>query len=317
MTHVAPRIAAIRRPTALTRCLISTAAAAAAFLCSVSVSQAALHSAPVKSSLGSLSVSYKSTGPTGIQTYAMTTPDNGPGTQFLRVVAPTNPAAGVPHNFLLVLPVDIGLQHATFGDGIKAMQADDAANKYNLTIVEPTFGAEPWIANDPKDPNRQYESFVVKQLVPWIKGHLKQSGSERIWLIGFSKSGLAAQDLILKYPKLFSVAASWDFPADMKTYNALEAGDIYGTNANFQANYRLTRAFVGKNRAAFAKTPRIWIGGYAYFKKDVTDYDRLLTRVGIKHTLAPFVQLTHSWVTGWVPSALAALATDSAQLGGG
>jgi S-formylglutathione hydrolase FrmB len=288
----------------------------AGVLCSASASEAALHSAPIKSNLGSLRISFKSTGPTGIQTYAMTTPDDGPGTQSLRVLAPTNPAAGVTHNFLLVLPVERGLQH-TYGDGIKAMQAADAANKYNLTIIEPTFAVDPWYANDPNDPDRQYESFVVKQLVPWVKAHLKQSGSERIWLIGFSKSGLGAQDLILKYPKLFSVAATWDFPANMHSFSAYKAADVYGTNANFQANYRLTRGFVAKNKAAFTTTPRIWIGGYAYFKKDVTDYDRLLTNVGIKHTLAPFVQLTHSWVTGWVPTALAALATDNAQLAGG
>lgn len=38
-------------------------------------------------------------------------------------------------------------------------------------------------------------------------------------LIGFSKSGIGAQDLILRHPDLFTLAASWDFPANMATYD--------------------------------------------------------------------------------------------------
>ncbi len=44
------------------------------------------------------------------------------------------------------------------------------------------------------------------------------TGQEQNWLIGFSKSGIGGQDLILKHPDIFSVAASWDFPADMASY---------------------------------------------------------------------------------------------------
>ena len=44
-------------------------------------------------------------------------------------------------------------------------------------------------------------------------------GTEQNWLIGFSKSGLGAQDLLLKHPDLFAAAASWDFPADMDAYD--------------------------------------------------------------------------------------------------
>ena len=45
----------------------------------------------------------------GIQTYDFVSPEDGYGTQTLRVLQPTHPAAGVAHNFLFVLPVEAGL----------------------------------------------------------------------------------------------------------------------------------------------------------------------------------------------------------------
>ena len=56
---------------------------------------------------------------------------------------------------------------------------------------------------------------MTKDLVPWVTKTFATTGNEQNWLIGFSKSGLGAQDLILKHPDLFTEAASWDFPADM------------------------------------------------------------------------------------------------------
>ena len=93
--------------------------------------------------------------------------------------------------------------------------------------------------------------------------------------------------MILKHPDVFTLVASWDFPADMSTYTEYGARDNYGTDANFQANYRLTQAFVDAHKAPFTTNNRIWIGGYNIFQQDVVDYNALLTSEGIAHTLGP------------------------------
>ena len=103
----------------------------------------------------------------GIQTYDVISPENGYGVQTLRVLQPTHPAAGVAHNFLFVLPVEAGLGN-TYGDGLETLQALDAEDQYNLTIVEPTFADQPWYDDNPNDPNLRYESFMVNELVPWV-----------------------------------------------------------------------------------------------------------------------------------------------------
>ena len=58
----------------------------------------------------------------------------------------------------------------------------------------------------------------------------------------------------------------------------------YGTDANFQANYRLTTAFLDAHKAPFVSSNRIWIGGYNVFQTDMSDYDALLTAEGIAHS---------------------------------
>ena len=261
---------------------------------------------------------YMSTDSNGIQSYQVLSSDNGYGPQELRILKPTNPAPGVPHNFLFVLPVEMGLG-TTYGDGLQTLLGLNAQNQYNLTIIEPTFGTDPWYADNPSDPNVQYETYMTQDLVPWVEKNLATTGTEQNWLIGFSKSGYGGQDLILKHPDIFSLAASWDFPADMSSYAGFgadsEAG--YGTDANFQANYRLTTAFVDAHKAPFLNQNRIWIGGYADYQADDTDYAALLTSEGIAHTTETPTSMAHRWDSGWVPIAMAALYQDSLNLSAG
>jgi len=240
----------------------------------------------------------------GITTYTFTAPDDGPGPQALRVLQPTHPAPGLPHNFLYVLPVEAGLG-TTYGDGLKTLRNLNAANRYDLTIVEPTFAIDPWYANIPNEPYQQYESFMVDELVPWVQSQLSTTHREHNQLLGFSKSGLGAQDLLLKHPATFSAAASWDFPAAMVSYVQNGGATGYGSEPNFQSNYRLSKPFVIARSTPFRAKDRIWIGGGSVFSKDVTAYDALLTAERIKHTTAPTLRAPHRWEQSWVKQAMA------------
>jgi hypothetical protein len=253
-----------------------------------------------------------STDANGVQTYDAISANNGYGAQAVRVLRPTHPAAGVAHNFLFVLPVEPGLG-TTWGDGLATLQQLDAEDQYNVTIIEPSFGIDPWYANNPNDPNLQYETFMVNELAPWVKANLATTRTEQNWLIGFSKSGIGDQDLILKHPDVFGLAAAWDFPADMNNYNQFgtSSANAYGTQANFASNYQLTGAFLDAHRAPFLTKNRIWIGGYNLYGQDVTNYDALLSSEGIPHTTGPSQLYSHRWDSGWVPVAMAALYQDS------
>jgi len=255
---------------------------------------------------------YMSTDAQGVRSYQVISPDNGPGPQVMRVLAPTHPAPGVPHNFLYVLPVQPGLGNA-YSDGLETLRKLDAQDRYNLTIIEPTFAIDPWYADNPKNADVRYETFMTTEVVPWVEKNLATTGHEQNWLIGFSKSGLGVQDLILKHPGIFALAASWDFPADMSSYDEFGADPAasYGTDANFQANYRLTAAFMNAHKGPFLSERRIWIGGSREFPTDMSNYAKLLSKEGIAYTREAPRFMYHSWDSGWVPDALAALRQDS------
>jgi hypothetical protein len=262
-----------------------------------------------------LQVQFLSTDASGVQHYQVTSPDNGPSPQTLRVLQPSNPAPGVAHNFIYVLPVEPG-EGTTFGDGLQVIQSLGLQNQDNLTVIEPSFSINPWYADNPVNASQQEDTFMATDLQPWVKANLSTTGTEQHWLIGFSKSGIGAQTLILRHPDKFTLAASWDFPADMNTYDEYgeNSADSYGTDANFQANYRLTQAFLAAHAAPFRANNRIWIGSYQLFQQDVADYDPLLTSQGILHTTETPTAMAHAWDSGWVPIALAALRTDSVNL---
>ena len=260
-------------------------------------------------------VSYASTDSQGVKSYDLISTNDGYGPQTIRVLNPTNPAAGVAHNFLIVLPVEAGLG-SNFGDGLSTLESLNAQNQYNVTIIEPTFAINPWYADDPNDPHLQYETFMTQELAPWIKQNLATTGNEQVWLLGFSKSGMGGEDLILKHPDLFTLAASWDFPADMSTYNGL-GGDPaanYGTDANYQANYRLTSTFVDAHKGSFLTNNRIWIGGYSLYQTDMSDYDAILASEGMVHSTETPQYMAHRWDSGWVQIAMGALYQDSINL---
>ena len=65
-----------------------------------------------------IQVVYQGTDANGVATYSVTSADDGYGTQVLRVLAPSSPAPGVPHNFVYVLPVEAGTGWST-GTGWK------------------------------------------------------------------------------------------------------------------------------------------------------------------------------------------------------
>lgn len=250
----------------------------------------------------------------GVQTYDVISANNGYGPQVIRILKPTNPTAGVGHNFIYTLPVQPGVDNITFGDGLDYLQSINAQNTYNVTIIEPSFYLDPWYANNPKDPNIKYETFMTKELQPWVQAHLASSGTEQHWLIGFSKSGYGGMNLLLKHPTVFTVGAFWDFPADM-TYTTFgsDTAANYGTQTNFQNNYQLTASFVNKYKTPFTSTNRIWIGSYGLYQNDMADFDALLTAQGIPHTTETPTQRAHVWTSGWVTSALSALAKASAN----
>ena len=239
----------------------------------------------------------------GAQLYDVTWDTAGLQPFAVRVLTPDDPSTTFQHSFLYALPVEAGLAQSTWGSGLDELHKLDVQDQYNATIIEPIFPMDPWYANSDTDATLNYETFMSTFLPAWVDSHFSTTGTEDDLLLGFSKSGYGALDLLLKHPSVFDAAAAWDFPADI----AVEGNGNYGTDANFQNNYRLTGSFIDTWKAPFTTQDRIWISGYSAFQSDVSDFDSLLTSHGVLHTLSPQTFDTHSWSGGWLPDAVAGL----------
>jgi putative tributyrin esterase len=83
------------------------------------------------------------------------------------------------------------------------------AAKYHLIIVTPGVG-DSWYANSASDPQARYEDVIIKDLIPYIDEHYRTVASrEGRAIAGLSMGGLGAVKFALRYPQMFSFAASF------------------------------------------------------------------------------------------------------------
>ena len=82
----------------------------------------------------------------GVKSYPVTSVFQGPQPTVARVLEPTSPAPGKLHRHLYVLPVETGVtsQSSTYSDGLEELRLLDIHNRYNLTLIAPSFLIEPW-----------------------------------------------------------------------------------------------------------------------------------------------------------------------------
>ena len=89
------------------------------------------------------------------------------------------------------------------------------ADKYGVLIVTPAAGTSFYL-DSPQDPASQYESFMVRELLPWVAGHYRTApGRAGRALAGFSMGGHGALYLGLRHPDLFGAASGMAAALDL------------------------------------------------------------------------------------------------------
>ncbi len=244
----------------------------------------------------------------GVKYYPVTSIYQGFETSIVRVLEPTRPAPGKPHRLVFVLPVGIGVENlnSRWSDGIEELRLLDVPNRYNMTLIAPSFSYEPWYGDNDLNPAHDMESFVVNDLVPFGEMFAKDKNTPRL-LLGYSKSGNGALDLILRHPDVFDEAAIWDCPAEL---NSLAAFRNLKTNFGTQKNYNqyYIPALIVKNAKAFRQEPRLWISGdRSVFTADMIRLHGQLEAAAIPHLWVEGATRVHNWHSGWLTGAIEGL----------
>lgn len=106
---------------------------------------------------------------------------------------------------------------------------------YNFIIVSVEGGKESWYADNPSQPNQNYESYIIKEFIPEIDAKYRTiANRENRIIAGLSMGGYGSLKFGLKYPEKFFLAGSFSGAMDAvirtKNYPHLikSVADVFG-----------------------------------------------------------------------------------------
>jgi len=178
-----------------------------------------------------------------------------------------------PHNE--PLPV-IYLLHGAGGDFSNWMRRapfiEDLAEELGVLIVCPDGGKQSWYLDSPVLTESQYETFIVRELIPTVDSLYPTLATSNYRAItGLSMGGHGALYLALRHPKLFESAGSmsggvdlrpfprnWgipkllgsieDFPDRWAEHSVVEIAERVSTQSSFIVDCGLSDFFLDVNR---------------------------------------------------------------------
>jgi hypothetical protein len=275
----------------------------------LSVAAIAVSSGRAQGSRSTMSIGSPTVDANGVKYYPVTSVYQGNQQQIIRVLEPISPPPGKPRRILYVLPVDTGVDtlSSTWSDGLEELRLLDVPNRFNMTLIAPSFNYEPWYGDNIIVPTERMESFIIDDLVPFGDTFMPDNSIPQRYLLGFSKSGNGVLDLIFRHPGIFNAAAAWDAPAQLNNLSAFSGLPLnFGTQANY--NQYDIPALVSRNAGPFQLQNRIWISGdQAAWTADMIQLHSQLTAASIQHTWVQGGVRAHSWNSGWLDGAVTAL----------
>jgi len=229
--------------------------------------------------------------------------DGGDG--VVHALLPDTLEPGKTYPVMYILPVERKID-GTFGNGIQEARKADLANRFDIICVYPVFGKVPWYANHPTDPSIRQEDHLIKAVIPFVeKTWPVIQDKEARWLLGFSKSGWGAYNLLFRHPDVFGYAAAWDVPfmidgEDPKDWGPMGIKHVMGTKEHFQANYVPTKLATAARDRLTDKT-RLVLGLGKFWAGQTRKMDAHLTQLGIPHSYLTEYLGKHHWESGWFP----------------
>lgn len=216
----------------------------------------------------------------------------------VRILAPRRK----PVATLYVLPVNPDISYR-WGDGFDTLAALELHEKYGFLLAAPSFTHWPWFADHPTNPKIRQESFFVNEVVPLVD---RRHPTPLRLLVGFSKSGNGALQLLLRHPRLFHAAAAWDAPLMKAAPDQYNMPEIYGTLDNFR-QYAIPGLLEKQAALLAGGKPRIALMGYDAFQEHTSQAHALMDKLNIPHFYENSTRRVHRWDSGWLQPALAYL----------
>jgi hypothetical protein len=197
---------------------------------------------------------------------------------------------------IFVLPVE-KTKNFKYGSGIdeckKLIDRNIISN--NIVFVQPDYDIIPWYGSHPTDEDNNQLKYTI-ELIKLIR--LKYNHNlTKIYLLGFSKSGFGAMNLIIKHPELIDGIMIWDAPLSTEWNEKWGMQYSFGTKENFMNNYYLMRDNI---ELEVLKNKLIIIGGFDLFENQTKEFQSRLDKYGINYICDNNIRFKHEWNKDWI-----------------
>ena len=202
-----------------------------------------------------------------------------------------------PLHLVFVLPVEKQKTKYKFGSGFAEFKKLNASHKLknNVVIIQPDFTHTPWFCNHPTDSTNQQEAYTL-ECINLIKEKYKDY-TQKVYCVGFSKSGWGSMSLVMKYPQLIDGIFVWDAPLATDWNEKWHMSEGVGTKNHFMENY----AFANRtNEIKNLKRKTIVVGGYDLFKDLSTQFVQQLRGSGVYLKHLSNIDYPHVWSQDWM-----------------
>lgn len=176
-----------------------------------------------------------------------------------------------------------GGDHTTWG---KLVNLDSLATANRMIIVCPA-GLDSWYWDAPADPSMKMESYIIRELIPWVDSHYR-TRTDRMGraISGLSMGGHGALWLAIRHQDLFGAAGSTSGGVDIRPFpGKWNIPDRLGSKAKYPERWEV---YTVTNILDSLRPGSLDIifdcGTEDFFFKVNKELDRKLTARGIDHT---------------------------------
>jgi hypothetical protein len=137
------------------------------------------------------------------------------------------------------------------------------------------------------------------EVIGRLRSHYAGMASEiRVFLLGFSKSGWGAMNLLLQHPQGIDGMLIWDAPLSTDWNEKWGMRESFGDKEHFTAHYMLPEIL--KTHYSNAKDKKIVIAGYDLFENESRAFVRLLREYDIPVIHDSTMSYQHRWNREWI-----------------
>jgi hypothetical protein len=201
-------------------------------------------------------------------------------------------------NIIFILPVEEQKNYYKYGSGIEEVKKliDSNLINKNVVFIQPEFIRVPWYGNHPSNLQVGQENYLI-EIIEGISAQFKNY-TNKIYLLGFSKSGWGSMSILFNYPNLVDGIFIWDTPLSLNYNTTWTMGDVFGDEKYFEDFYQLQNRLLDNHDAIKYKT--IVIGGYDLFRQQSLDFIEQMGVYGVGYIHDENLKYKHEWNKEWI-----------------